>query len=243
MPLQQTDSEVAASVNIRAGELFAGYTHDIHKRTDRLFAGLMALQWIGGILFALWVSPLAWSGSTSSTHLHVWAAVVLGGLISLFPALLGAAAAGPAVHALHDCDRSDADGRAADPSHRRPHRNAFPRLRLAGVSGVLPGLARAGSRDCRRRAGSHSARILLAAIGLRRHGRQPVALARACGVGHLRRRLSRRRLPAEAWWSCARPPTARRRSSRRSAPASRRRSTPETAKRAATRFSTWRSTA
>ena len=48
----------------------------------------MALQWIGGILFALWVSPLAWSGSTSSTHLHVWAAVVLGGLISLFPALL-----------------------------------------------------------------------------------------------------------------------------------------------------------
>ena len=49
----------------------------------------MALQWIGGILFALWVSPLAWAGSTSRTHIHVWAAVVLGGLISLFPALLG----------------------------------------------------------------------------------------------------------------------------------------------------------
>ena len=89
MPLQQTDDQVAASVSIRAGELFAAYKHDIHKRTDRLFAGLMALQWIGGILFALWVSPLAWSGSTSSTHIHVWAAVVLGGLISLFPALLG----------------------------------------------------------------------------------------------------------------------------------------------------------
>jgi PAS domain S-box-containing protein len=89
MPLQRTDSGVATSVSVRAGELLAAYTHDIHKRTDRLFAGLMALQWIGGILFALWISPLAWSGTTSSTHLHVWAAVVLGGLISLFPALLG----------------------------------------------------------------------------------------------------------------------------------------------------------
>ena len=85
----QTNNQVAASVNVRAGELFAASTHDIHKRTDRLFAGLMGLQWIGGILFALWVSPLAWSGSTSRTHLHVWAAVVLGGLISVFPALLG----------------------------------------------------------------------------------------------------------------------------------------------------------
>ena len=49
----------------------------------------MALQWIGGIVFALWVSPLAWSGSTSRTHIHVWAAVFLGGIISLFPAILG----------------------------------------------------------------------------------------------------------------------------------------------------------
>ena len=89
MPLQQKEGHVSSSVEARAAALFAAHTHDIHKRTDRLFAGLMALQWIGGILFALWVSPLAWAGSTSSTHIHVWAAVVLGGLISLFPALLG----------------------------------------------------------------------------------------------------------------------------------------------------------
>ncbi len=90
MPLQQTDGQVAASVNIRAERAVRWlYKHEIHKRTDRLFAGLMVLQWIGGILFALWISPLAWSGTTSSTHIHVWAAVILGGLISLFPALLG----------------------------------------------------------------------------------------------------------------------------------------------------------
>ena len=73
----------------RADELFAEYRHAIHGRTDRLFAGLMVFQWLGGIVFALWVSPLAWEGPVSRTHLHVWAAVVLGGIISLFPALLG----------------------------------------------------------------------------------------------------------------------------------------------------------
>ena len=73
----------------RAAQLFAEARHDIHRRTDRLFAGLMAFQWVMGIVFALWVSPLAWDGTTSRTHLHVWAAIILGGIISLFPALLG----------------------------------------------------------------------------------------------------------------------------------------------------------
>ena len=79
----------AASVQRRASELFASYQRDIYKSTDRLFAGLMGFQWIAGIVFALWVSPLAWSGSVSRTHVHVWAAIVVGGIISLFPALLG----------------------------------------------------------------------------------------------------------------------------------------------------------
>ena len=74
---------------MRADALFAQYQLEIHKRTDRLFAGLMGFQWIGGIIFALWVSPLAWSGTVSSTHAHVWAAIFLGGAICLFPALLG----------------------------------------------------------------------------------------------------------------------------------------------------------
>ncbi|HTM26342.1 MAG TPA: HAMP domain-containing sensor histidine kinase [Vicinamibacterales bacterium] len=73
----------------RAETLFAQYQHDIHVRTDRLFSGLMALQWIAGIVFAVWVSPLAWYGAYSRTHIHVWAAVFLGGAICLFPAALG----------------------------------------------------------------------------------------------------------------------------------------------------------
>ena len=46
----------------RADELFEQSQRDIHRRTDRLFAGLMAFQWLAGIVFALWVSPLAWFG-------------------------------------------------------------------------------------------------------------------------------------------------------------------------------------
>ena len=85
----QSPAALAHSIAQRTNELFATYQHDIHRRTDRLFAGLMAFQWLLGIAFALWVSPLTWEGDVSRTHLHVWAAVVLGGVISLFPALLG----------------------------------------------------------------------------------------------------------------------------------------------------------
>ena len=76
------------TASTRADVLFHEYRRDIYRRTDRLFAWLMGLQWIAGIAFALWVSPLAWSGTSSRVHLHVWAAVVLGGIVSIFPALL-----------------------------------------------------------------------------------------------------------------------------------------------------------
>jgi two-component system sensor histidine kinase/response regulator len=80
---------LAESIARRSSELFAVYQTDIHRRTDRMFAGLMAFQWVLGIAFAVLVSPLTWEGDVSSTNPHVWAAVVLGGVISLFPALLG----------------------------------------------------------------------------------------------------------------------------------------------------------
>jgi signal transduction histidine kinase len=93
MPLLQL-SESAGSIAPRADELFAQHQLEIHRRTDQLFAFLMVFQWIAGIVFAVWVSPLAWDGVVSRTHVHVWAAIVLGGAICLFPALLGALRAG-----------------------------------------------------------------------------------------------------------------------------------------------------
>jgi two-component system sensor histidine kinase/response regulator len=72
----------------RADALFRERQLEIYKRTDRMFAYLMGGQWMAGILFALYVAPETWAGSTSQVHTHVWAAVVLGGIISVFPAIL-----------------------------------------------------------------------------------------------------------------------------------------------------------
>jgi len=59
-----------------------------HKRTDRMFAWLMMFQWLAGIAVALWISPRAWEGPYSQIHIHVWAALFLGGAISAFPVFL-----------------------------------------------------------------------------------------------------------------------------------------------------------
>src|SRR5262249_115003 len=82
------DVESIAADPAARDALFRAHQLHIYKRTDRMFARLMLAQWVAGILFALWISPLAWSGSTSATHTHVWAAIFLGGAISVFPALL-----------------------------------------------------------------------------------------------------------------------------------------------------------
>src|SRR5437899_1350947 len=71
-----------------AQELFRRHERSIFEHTDRLFAGLMFVQWLAAIAAAYWISPRAWAGATSQTHLHIWMAIYLGGVISLFPIAL-----------------------------------------------------------------------------------------------------------------------------------------------------------
>ena len=73
----------------RTEELYLDQHVRIFKRTDRLFAALLLVQWIGGIVAALALSPLSWEGSESKIHPNVWAAIFLGGAIVAFPVLLG----------------------------------------------------------------------------------------------------------------------------------------------------------
>ena len=75
----------APAVQARAAELFAWDRDEVFRTTDRWFAVLMMFQWLAGIAAALWISPRTWSGPMSQVHIHVWAAVVLGGAISFFP--------------------------------------------------------------------------------------------------------------------------------------------------------------
>ena len=45
----------------------------------------MVVQWIAGVAAALWISPLTWEGSSSQPHIHLSAALVLGGAITSVP--------------------------------------------------------------------------------------------------------------------------------------------------------------
>ena len=69
----------------RIEALFQASEQAIHRRNDRMFAWLMVVQWIGAILAALCISPTTWKGTQGSIHPHVYAAVVLGGLIASLP--------------------------------------------------------------------------------------------------------------------------------------------------------------
>ena len=72
----------------RAAILFREHHDQILKRTDRLFAGLMVFQWLGGLAAALWISPRTWIGVSPHLHLHVWASVFLGAAITSLPVML-----------------------------------------------------------------------------------------------------------------------------------------------------------
>ena len=81
----------------RAECFFRKQLSALYRRTDRLFAILMVLQWIAGVTAALWISPRTWAGTQSETHPHVWAAVLLGGILTSFPICLAFLMPGAAV--------------------------------------------------------------------------------------------------------------------------------------------------
>jgi len=58
------------------------------RRTDRLFAALMILQWAAAIAIALWLSPYTWEGKVKTVHVHVKIAIYLGGALSAVPLVL-----------------------------------------------------------------------------------------------------------------------------------------------------------
>ena len=90
----QADAAPSAAVQKAADHFFQRQRQRLFKRTDHMFAVLMVCQWIGAIAAAVWISPRAWHGSESETHLHVWTAVFLGGAIASAPIYLALRYAG-----------------------------------------------------------------------------------------------------------------------------------------------------
>lgn len=56
------------------------------QSTHRLMLRVGWVQWIGCVLLALFLTPYTWVGQSSSIHLHVWIALITGGLLVAYPA-------------------------------------------------------------------------------------------------------------------------------------------------------------
>ncbi len=81
-------TQLSNPLKARSEELFKEHLQSLYKRTDRLFAVLLICQWLAGIVIALVVSPLTWTGTHSEIHIHVWAAIFFGGAITIWPIYL-----------------------------------------------------------------------------------------------------------------------------------------------------------
>ncbi|MCM3873941.1 MAG: response regulator [Pyrinomonadaceae bacterium] len=84
-----TKTQINESVLRLAKQQLREHQQTIYVRTDRMFVKLMVLQWVAGVILASWISPRSWVGAESQTHPHVWAALFLGGAITLLPVWLG----------------------------------------------------------------------------------------------------------------------------------------------------------
>src|SRR5262249_12609126 len=79
---------VSQSIEQRTETLLRESQQEIYRRTDRMFAGLMLFQWAAAVVAALVISPRAWAGASSHIHIHVWMALLMGGVLTLFPVSL-----------------------------------------------------------------------------------------------------------------------------------------------------------
>jgi PAS domain S-box-containing protein len=82
------------SLRARAEELFREQWKKVILKTDQLFARLMLFQWVAALAIALIVAPRTWSGQASQVNVHIWAAIFIGGAITLFPVWMTRASPG-----------------------------------------------------------------------------------------------------------------------------------------------------
>jgi hypothetical protein len=84
----------AGALSAAAEKNFEDHARSICVRTDRMFAVLMVLQWIGGIVMACLVTPRTWNGAQSQLHPHLIMAIVGGGLLAALPVVMALAIPG-----------------------------------------------------------------------------------------------------------------------------------------------------
>ncbi|MBX3434591.1 MAG: PAS domain-containing protein [Pirellulales bacterium] len=78
-----TPDEMAMADRVYHSEL-----DTLRQHTNAVLVRLLACEWALAVALAIWISPLAWSGAEHRVHIHVFAAVALGGLLTVWPAAL-----------------------------------------------------------------------------------------------------------------------------------------------------------
>jgi hypothetical protein len=73
---------------VRAQTIYDEQMRIRRARVDRMFAALLVVQWLAGIVAAVVISPYAWAGKERVLHMHVWVAVLGGAGIIILPILL-----------------------------------------------------------------------------------------------------------------------------------------------------------
>jgi signal transduction histidine kinase/CheY-like chemotaxis protein/HPt (histidine-containing phosphotransfer) domain-containing protein len=80
-PIHENDASFDAAV----AEKVRQHSTALAEKIDRIFAGMMLIQWLVCILTVLVISPNTWIGETGYLHHHLWFALIGGGLLSILP--------------------------------------------------------------------------------------------------------------------------------------------------------------
>jgi PAS domain S-box-containing protein len=80
-----TGSSTASNPSPEVGREFATNLTELQQQTHRVFFYLLPAQWVFTLFCAAVISPRAWEGTQNSVHIHVWAAIIVGGVLTLFP--------------------------------------------------------------------------------------------------------------------------------------------------------------
>ena len=75
-------------MNARVKAVYQQERNDVVRHANRMFVVLLLLQCLALILAALFITPRTWIGSLSYAHTHLWAAVILGPLLTIAPVAL-----------------------------------------------------------------------------------------------------------------------------------------------------------
>src|SRR5260370_19776807 len=79
MKKSESSCAIPQSTLEQASKLFAAHQQTIYKSTDRMFAVLMSIQQIAGLIAALWIAPRTFIVTTNQTHLDERPAIFIGG--------------------------------------------------------------------------------------------------------------------------------------------------------------------